>query len=194
MGKRKGSEDVVGVPEKKDKIREENKKITNPSKVKPIEDVKETKESELKLKCKDDDLPKETKEFMQSFSDCLTKNPEKSKLLFNEADEKVFKHHGTSIATYNNTIKKINTKKLNLLKEAKDNLEQIQRHKKILIDNKNKLQKSLHEKILKELCSFYLKHIDDPKPSFCFDSEISKLSEKLGKSLDSFVKLAVLKK
>merc|ERR1719427_1265428 len=197
--KRKNSGVVDQVPEKRKSLLDEkteehikNNKITDNSE--PMDGVSETGQSESKLKIdanEDDSFKKKTDDFMKDFMKKCLENPlNMNNEIINETDKQ----------TVNNNLKQFNScfndkmiEKMNkLVAETKAKLKKVQSYKMFFNENMKTIQESLNEKILRELCLFYWKYLDEPKESIYLVDKLSNLSIRLVNILDDFIKQPVL--
>merc|ERR1719427_1711751 len=200
--KRKNSGVVDQVPEKRKSLLDEkteehlkNNKITDKSE--PMDGVSETGQSESKLKIdanEDDSFKKKTDDFMKDFMKKCLENP--LNMIDNKLYDEMYKK------TVNNDVKQFSKcfddnkviDNLNkLVKETKAKLKKIQNYKELFDENKTAIQESLNDEILRELCLFYWKYLDEPEKSIYLADELSNLSKRLVNILDDFIKQPFIK-
>ena len=169
--KRRGGDDVASPENKIIKTSTAEEKHSKDE----LEKVDATEASEVEVKDSDESLQPKTKKNLE-LDECLKNFKIRSKKINTD----LISNYHDEMQVYKQSVKRAES----VLKNVKNNLENVRRYKEKLKGGRGIVQENLHRSILNELCEFYFNHVDDSTTEHeNYDKVLSSLSTKLAQIL-----------
>jgi len=169
--KRRGGDDVASPENKIIKTSTAEEKHSKDE----LESVDATEASEVEVKDSDESLQPKTKKNLE-LDECLKNFKIRSKKINTD----LISNYHDEMQVYKQSVKRAES----VLKNVKNNLENVRRYKEKLKGGRGIVQENLHRSILNELCEFYFNHVDDSTTEHeNYDKVLSSLSTKLAQIL-----------